>query len=268
MKNVASESSTEAIDDADPRGSELGNARLNSWVRRTAVPLDIFALCTIWLTVVPFGLLHKAAGEPYYWYVGRLVVSGVYAADLLVRLSMSTRRWYYFTHHPVSVLSVFLPVVRLLFSLRLLRGMFKKGNTLHFLIVAVVLLLNLMVIVWGFEREAPGGNITSLGIALWWGCVTVFTVGYGDYYPITNGGRIAAVAIMAVGLTTAAVITAQIASSFMDQAQFRRDSQMNASSREEAIPVPAGVTTDERLTSIELLLRRHFDDKGTAADQT
>jgi hypothetical protein len=52
--------------------------------------------------------------------------------------------------------------------------------------------------------------------------ITMATVGYGDYTPITMAGRLVAVCIMGVGLTTVAVVTAQIASSFSDQAAVRR----------------------------------------------
>ena len=242
---------------ADPSESEPDNPRLDRWINRTTLPLDLLALFTIWLTVVPFGAIHRVSAHPWFWYAGRITISVIYGIDVAVRTYHSRDRFRYFTHHPVGVLAVVMPAIRLIFSLRLLRSMFRKGNTAHFLFVSVILLLNLMIIVWGFERTAPGANITTLGIAVWWGCVTVFTVGYGDYYPVTAAGRVAAVGIMVVGLTTAAVITAQIASSFMDQAQARRSGAIND-----------GNSTDDRLGRIEELLRNRSDHAGTREDQT
>jgi len=246
------------VESVDPSESEPDNPRLDRWINRTTVPLDLIALCTIWLTVVPLGTIHRVAHRPLFWYIGRVVISLIYGIDMAVRTYLSRRRLRYFTHHPVGVLAVILPVIRLVFSLRLLKAMFKKGNTLHFLFVSVVLLFNLMIIVWGFERSASDANITTIGIAVWWGCVTVFTVGYGDYYPVTTAGRIAAVGIMVLGLTTAAVITAQIASSFMDQAQSRR----NATSG------PEDDSNEGRLRRIEEMLKKHFEPTDASSDQT
>ncbi len=246
------------VESADPSESEPGNPRLDRWINRTTLTLDLIALCTIWLTIVPLSAIHRVAGNPTFWYVGRIVISLIYGTDMAVRTYLSKRRFHYLTHHPVGVLAVVLPVIRLVFSLRLLKAMFKKGNTLHFLFVSVVLLLNLMVIVWGFERSAPDANITTIGIAMWWGCVTVFTVGYGDYYPITTAGRIAAVGIMLLGLTTAAVITAQIASSFMDQAQSRRNEASG----------PEDDSNEGRIRRIEEMLNQHFQPTDASSDQT
>ena len=43
-----------------------------------------------------------------------------------------------------------------------------------------------------FESRNPNSNIKTFSSALWWTAETVSTVGYGDYYPVTWGGRIVA----------------------------------------------------------------------------
>jgi voltage-gated potassium channel len=51
--------------------------------------------------------------------------------------------------------------------------------------------------------------------------VTVTTVGYGDFFPVTTPRRITAGLIMGIGLLTLAMVTAQVASSFVTQAPSR-----------------------------------------------
>ncbi|HET8766046.1 MAG TPA: potassium channel family protein, partial [Pedococcus sp.] len=67
------------------------------------------------------------------------------------------------------------------------------------------------------ERGAEGANITTFGDALWWSATTVTTVGYGDRYPVTGQGRIVAVALMVTGIALLGVITAAIASWFVEK---------------------------------------------------
>jgi voltage-gated potassium channel len=66
-----------------------------------------------------------------------------------------------------------------------------------------------------FEEHAPGANITTAGDALWWGYVTATTVGYGDYYPVTPGGRISALIMLTVGVGLFAGFSGFLASTFL-----------------------------------------------------
>ncbi len=50
------------------------------------------------------------------------------------------------------------------------------------------------------EHKHPGANITNLADAFWWAVVTISSVGYGDYYPVTEVGRIIAVFVMFSGI--------------------------------------------------------------------
>jgi voltage-gated potassium channel len=71
---------------------------------------------------------------------------------------------------------------------------------------AVTLLLAFMVLVISsilelfFETKSPEANITTGGDSLWWAIVTITTVGYGDKYPVTPGGRSTAVFVMVAGV--------------------------------------------------------------------
>ncbi len=65
-------------------------------------------------------------------------------------------------------------------------------------------------------------NIDSFGDALWWSLVTVTTVGYGDIYPITLGGRIIATVVMLFGIGFLGMFTATVASIFVER-KLRQD---------------------------------------------
>jgi voltage-gated potassium channel len=227
----------------DPSG------RLAAYEARTQTPLDLLAVLTLWLVVVPpwdFG--HNVEG---LWEGIRVALSVVYGIDLAIRGILARRPVRYALSHPLALVTVFLPPLRVIFSVRLIRSMFRRGNLRRFLLAAVVLVLDGAIIVYLFERNAPNSNIHTLGDSVWWAFVTVTTVGYGDYTPVTVQGRVTACFIMVIGLLTLAVVTAQVASSFVAEgpSRSRRDPQPQA-----APPEVTLAELDRRLARIEELL--------------
>ncbi len=81
--------------------------------------------------------------------------------------------------------------------------------------LAIVVLTAATIAVLEFESEVPQANIRSGGDAFWWAIVTLATVGYGDYYPVTIWGRIAAVALMTVGVGIFGVLASYLANLFL-----------------------------------------------------
>jgi len=69
--------------------------------------------------------------------------------------------------------------------------------------------------VFAAESSSPAANITTAGDALWWGIVTITTVGYGDQYPTTPTGRIIGVFLLVAGIGLFSVLTAFIANAFL-----------------------------------------------------
>ena len=75
-----------------------------------------------------------------------------------------------------------------------------EGSILLVVFVAVVVLEFSSVFILGAERGVPDANITSASDALWWGFVTITTVGYGDRFPVSNAGRLVGVMLMVIGV--------------------------------------------------------------------
>jgi voltage-gated potassium channel len=233
--------------DADRAMNDPG--RLAEYEARSREPLDLLALATLWLVVVPPG--DFGHDVTYIVLAFRVALSAVYGIDIVIRSALAPRHVHYALAHPLALTSVLVPPVRVLFSLRLVQSVFRRGHLGRFLLAAAVLVLNGAVIVYLFERHAPHSNIHTLGDALWWSFVTVTTVGYGDFYPVTTGGRITACFIMGTGLLTLAVITAQVASSFLAQGSSRATPAPQDEAARHEVTL---AELDQRLARIERLL--------------
>ena len=156
----------------------------------------------------------------------------VFASEVIVMLSIVPDRKAWLRRHWIDVaVTVLTPpfapaawqagrvfrLVRLLrlarlFSLRRLLSL--EGMKYAALLVAAV------VVVGGaayasVEKVDPEGHTLTTWDGIWWAVTTVTTVGYGDLYPKTDGGRAIAMSIMLVGIGFVALFTAFIADRFI-----------------------------------------------------
>ncbi len=76
--------------------------------------------------------------------------------------------------------------------------------------------------VWLAERRSNPA-LAEFSEALWWGVVTVTTVGYGDITPITPLGRTVAVALMVTGIGTIGMLASQISSAIVTQKETQEE---------------------------------------------
>ena len=90
---------------------------------------------------------------------------------------------------------------------------------------AAVLMLALLVfqssLLFYFERDAQPGYFGSIPQAMWWGIMTLTTVGYGDVIPVTLWGRMAAGLTAVMGLCMFAIPVGIIASAFIEAVRRR-----------------------------------------------
>ncbi len=80
-------------------------------------------------------------------------------------------------------------------------------------VLAAFLVISLSsVFVLQFESHSADANITTGGDALWWAIVTITTVGYGDFFPVTAAGRVTGVFVMFAGVGIIGALASILAS--------------------------------------------------------
>ena len=198
--------------------------RRQRWEARTGVSLLIasalFLLAYSLLVLVP----QLATG----WRTAMIVVLGLiwaaFIADLVVRVSLTPRaaRTGFLRAHSAEVASAVVPLFRPFQLLRFLPRLrwFKgsSGDSVRSRIVVTALAYATLFIyvialaVLAVERNAPHATILTFGNAIWWACVTVTTVGYGDFFPVTVAGRLLAVVLMAGGVAIIGTASAIVVS--------------------------------------------------------
>ena len=87
----------------------------------------------------------------------------------------------------------------------------RRSFVLKLGIVLLVVFVGAAIAVYFVERGS-GGSINTLGEAFWWLIVTVATVGYGDFTPVTTTGRIIASVVIVIGVGLIPFVAAQGAS--------------------------------------------------------
>ena len=87
-----------------------------------------------------------------------------------------------------------------------------KEELVLFLFVTCLLLYFSAVGIYYFENQAQPDIFRSVFHSLWWALGTLTTVGYGDIYPITTGGKIFTFFVLIIGLGIVAVPSGLVAS--------------------------------------------------------
>lgn len=87
-----------------------------------------------------------------------------------------------------------------------------KEEIILFLFVTLLLIYFSAIGIYYFEHDAQPEHFASVFDSLWWAIITLTTVGYGDIYPITAGGRVFTFLMLMIGLGIVAIPTGIISS--------------------------------------------------------
>ena len=206
-----------------------------------SIPYELFMLALAILSIVNLVLEAWFGGESHFdsesWWLVLyidIVLILFFLGDFIYRLATAPSKRYYLGRGGgildllsctpgLRILRLFRIVraVRIIRRLggrrvvRELRGSFATG-TVYLVVFTGIFVLELVgLLELRFEENAPGTNITTAGDALWWGYVTATTVGYGDQYPVTTGGRIVGWLMLTVGVALFATFSGFLANKFL-----------------------------------------------------
>ena len=168
----------------------------------------------------------------------------VFLLDFFRSLHLAQSKWGYFLRGggwldllgsiPISAFAIFriarlFRVVRLLRKMtggelrRMITGRLAQNTLLFTLVIALILVFTLSWLVLIAEQGAPNANIKTYHDAVWWAFVTITTVGYGDYYPVTGWGQSFAVILMFFGLGIIGVLSSYLSSTFISLQRRRQE---------------------------------------------
>jgi voltage-gated potassium channel len=169
------------------------------------------------------------------------IICMIFILDFGVGFVASQGKWKYFKSHWFDLLSSIpfamafrllrivkvIRIVKLMKFAKLLRGIkaiapitryFTRNKLRSILITYIIaLVFVLFYCTLGFYMAERDVNdmVKNYGDAIWWGFITVTSVGYGDVFPKTTAGRLFGMALALCGMGLFSLVTAELSSKFL-----------------------------------------------------
>ncbi|MGX9893686.1 ion transporter [Francisella orientalis] len=173
-----------------------------------------------------------------------ITFSAIFSIEYIVRLIIARRKLVFIFgfYNVIDFIAIFLPLILSLFGinshelivLRLQRvfkifqntaimnrliNVFKKIYLKLLVSYCLIFVILIISCIWMFyaEHDAQPQVFSSISNTLWWGVITLTTVGYGDMFPITLLGRLIAVIVSMLGIGVFAIPSSLIGGAFIDE---------------------------------------------------
>jgi len=102
----------------------------------------------------------------------------------------------------------------------------KKFEIFTLGLFSTVIVLVSSVLIYVMEANNPNSPIDTLFEAVYWSVVTIFTVGYGDFVPATDEGRMVAMVIIIAGIAVISFATSIVVSAFTEKLDQIKEEKM------------------------------------------
>jgi len=194
-------------------------------------PFEVFSIIIFTLEYAARIIVHKL--NPKYqnskYSTIRFVVTPMMLVDLAAILPFFL---------PFVIVDVrFIRIIRLLRLFRLFKlarysdpmqtlgDVFKSkaGDLAVAFFILFIVLIFASSLMYYAEHEAQPELFSSIPYSMWWGVITLTTIGYGDVYPVTVAGKIIGAGVAILGIAVYAIPTGIMASAFTEELRKKRD---------------------------------------------
>ncbi len=210
--------------------------RLQKYREKSDKPLTALSLLFLFVLIAQLFIRKGTTVSIGLEYLNWLIWL-IFAVDYLICLYLSESKKNWIVKHPLELLIVVVPFfrpLRLLRALPLVMQLFQKGKVnlsgqaLRIAFFGLILLIvPATLLLYVAESPVSDSKIANWGDAAWWAITTVTTVGYGDIYPVTAVGRILSAIVMLLGISFVGILTASIASWFVQSSQVVTESELS-----------------------------------------
>ena len=184
---------------------------------------------------------QRLEGDPYatHFVVLDMVFLVLFSIEYILRVYIEPRKQdFIFSFYGIVDLLAIIPSLFLLPGFRVLRilrflRVFRIFKATRFILavdrltaalrqiqqeIVALIILSLMLVylaacgIHYFEREVQPDKFGSILDSMWWAVVTLTTVGYGDVFPITSGGKVFTAFVTLIGVGLIAIPSGLLAS--------------------------------------------------------
>jgi voltage-gated potassium channel len=207
----------------------MREALIGRWERRSALPLAPLALAYMGLwafqVLAPMSSTEWDIVEAFI-----LLIWAIFIADFVVRLLLHADKKHFLKSNVIEITALVLPSFRFLRVLRVITAigiMTRVVQTIQGRVnIYIAMMLPMLVLAGSIgvleaERNVPGATILNFGDALWFTAESIFTIGYGDFFPVTFEGRVISIVMMLAGYALLSVVAVNLASYLLRNTDFK-----------------------------------------------
>jgi voltage-gated potassium channel len=203
--------------------------KLIEWQKKTAIPTLVLSLLFTITFVFPIYLYPIDSTAKNLCTAVNYGTWALFALDYVYQIKLAPNNLKFLRTHLFELLIVILPFFRPLRALRAItftaqasvrsKKAFIKSIPLVMTGATILMIIIMGAAILDIERNAPGANIKTPMDALWWGLVTVTTIGYGDKFPVTTEGRLVAGVLIIFGIALISTLTGAFAAWVLDESE-------------------------------------------------